>query len=325
MLVTGGAGFLGSSLCERLVNDGHRVVSLDDLSRGKAANLAALESHERFQSLVADACDPAAYERVEAVLGGVDVVFHLAAVNGTKWFHERARHVIHVNVNATLAALEAAEGWGARFVLASSPEAMGESSDWPLMDTHPSIFPPASSHQRFAYGASKYLDELALHHAVSRGLDGRIVRPFNGYGARLIGEADGQVVAMLFKAVMDGKVMSVHGDGRQTRSFTAVDDLVDGFVRAGVQEVSVSTGEPLTGMAFNLTAPREVSILDLATAINDVVGSQAVDIVLGGGYPGDASRRVGDITNAEQHLGWRPTISLNEGLQSMWASLSGVP
>ena len=112
MLVTGGAGFLGSSLCERLVNDGHRVVSLDDLSRGKAANLAALEDHERFQSLVADACDPAAYERVEAVLGGVDVVFHLAAVNGTKWFHERARHVIHVNVNATLAALEAAEGWG---------------------------------------------------------------------------------------------------------------------------------------------------------------------------------------------------------------------
>jgi len=325
MLVTGGAGFLGSSLCERLVNDGHRVVSLDDLSRGKEANLAALDGHERFQSLVADACDPAAYELVEAALGGVDVVFHLAAVNGTKWFHERARHVIHVNVNATMAALEAAEAWGARFVLASSPEAMGESSDWPLMDTHSSIFPPASSHQRFAYGASKYLDEIALHHAVSGGLDGRIVRPFNGYGPRLIGEADGQVVAMLFKAVLDCKVMVVHGDGQQTRCFTAVDDLVDGFVRAGVTEASVSTGEPLNGMVFNLSTPREVSVLDLATTINNVVGSQAVDIVLGGGYPGDASRRVGDITNAEQHLGWRPTISLNEGLQSMWASLSGVP
>ena len=130
---------------------------------------------------------------------------------------------------------------------------------------------------------------------------------------------------MLFSAVMDSRVMAIHGDGQQTRCFTAVDDLIDGFVRAGLQEASVATGEPLTGMVFNLSSHQEVSILELATAINDVVGSQAVDLVLGGGYPGDASRRVGDIANAEEHLGWRPTTSLEEGLQSMWASLSGVP
>jgi UDP-glucose 4-epimerase len=325
ILVTGGAGFLGSSLCERLVNDGHRVVSVDDLSRGAAANLEALDGHERFHALVADACDPDAYERAGAVLGGVDLVFHLAAVNGTKWFHERARHVIRVNVNATLVALEAAEAWGARFVLASSPEAFGESPDLPLMDRHASTFPPASSHQRFAYGASKHLDEIAVHHAVANGLDGRIVRPFNGYGPRLVGDADGQVVAMLFRAVLDHVPMAVHGDGQQTRSFTAVDDLVDGFVRAGLQDRSVSTGEPLAGMAFNLAAREEVSILDLATAINGIVGSRAVDIVLGGGYHGDSSRRVGDTTNAEHHLGWRPTTALQAGLQSMWASLSGAP
>ena len=163
-------------------------------------------------------------------LGGVDLVHHLAAINGTKWFHEAAMDVIDVNVNGTLATVRKAMEWGARFVLASSPEAYGENERMPLGAEDESRFPPASAHQRFSYGASKYLDEVAVHHAVGQGLDARIVRPFNGYGAAMVGDDYGQVVGMFFRAVVEQRPMVVHGeDGLQTRSFTHVDDLVEGF------------------------------------------------------------------------------------------------
>ena len=136
-------------------------------------------------------------QRAFDALGGVDVVHHLAAINGTKWFNEAAIEVIDVNINGTLAALRKAMEWGARFVLASSPEAYGDNEQMPCT-TKTAVFPAASSHQRFSYGASKYLEEVAKH-AVHQGLDARIVRPFNAYGVDMVGDEYGQVVGMFFK------------------------------------------------------------------------------------------------------------------------------
>lgn len=318
VVVTGGAGFLGSSLCERLLAAGHRVAAIDDLSRGTLANLSEVMENEAFVWVEGNACKEAPYETAFDRLGGVDTVYHLAAVNGTKLFHERARHVIDVNVNATLVSLRKAQDWEARYVIASSPEALGNNEVMPLTHSSFSRFPPASDHQRFAYGASKYLDEVMVHQAISQGMDGRIVRPFNGYGPRLVGTDEGQVVAMMFNAVLNSESIRVHGDGHQTRSFTYVDDLVDGFVLAGTLNESRLTGEALTGMTFNLATEEEVSMLELARLINDCVGSRAVDLTLGGGYPGDSTRRLGDTSPAMAHLEWSPSISLREGLRLMW-------
>ena len=256
IVVTGGAGFIGAALVRRLLAEGHRVVVLDNFWRGSTANLEAVKSHPNITVIEGDVVNPADVQRCHDALGGVDLVHHLAAINGTKWFHEAAMDVIDVNVNGTLVALRHALEWGARFVLASSPEAYGENERMPLRGEDVSRFPSAADHQRFSYGASKYLDEVALHHAVSKGLDGRIVRPFNAYGVDMLGDAYGQVVGMFFQAVREQQPMAVHGDGSQTRSFTHIDDIVDGFYRAGQMDVALD-GSPSVAAVSTLVLQKK--------------------------------------------------------------------
>ena len=197
ILVTGGAGFIGSSLCERLVEDGHFVLAYDSLFRGTETNIQSIRDHPNFQFMLGDVRDIDRLDDAVEALGGVDIVFHLAAVNGTKWFHEAAHSVIDVNINGTLRTLELAMAHEARYVLASSPEAFGEAKQQPIQNGNEMTFTDPSLHQRHSYGASKYLDEIACQHAVREGLDVRIVRPFNAYGPRLLGDEYGQVVACL--------------------------------------------------------------------------------------------------------------------------------
>ena len=248
----------------------------------------------------------------------------MAAINGTKWFDEAALDVIDVNINGTLVALRKAREWGARFVLASSPEAYGENEAMPLGNEDISQFPSASQHQRFSYGASKYLDEVAVQHAVRNGLDARIVRPFNAYGATMLGDAYGQVVGMFFNAILHQQPMQIHGDGRQTRSMTYIDDTVDGFYLAGALDEGLD-GVRLAGRSFNIGSTEEVSMRFLAESVNKTVGTMAVDMVLGGGYPGDSKRRLPDISAALTSLGWAPRTSLEEGLGKVWAQLQHQP
>lgn len=324
ILVTGGAGFIGSSLCERLLSEGHQVVALDNMFRGRSENLEHCLTHDSFHLSSGDASSTEDLQGCFDLLGGIDLVHHLAAINGTRWFHKAARRVIDVNINATLATIDKALEWGARYVLASSPEAFGDAKTMPLKEDNESVFPNSAQHQRFAYGASKYLDEVAVYHAVREGLDGRIVRPFNGYGVRLMGDDYGQVVAMMFHAVRSQQAIQVHGDGQQTRSLTHVDDLVEGFYLAGHLDRGIK-GQEMRGAAFNLGSQEEVSMLTLAQAVNDVVGSQAVDIVFSEGYHGDSSRRLPDCSNALEYLGWRPSILLSDGLRTVWSRLKGQP
>lgn len=325
ILVTGAAGFIGSSLCERLVEDGHRVVGLDNLFRGQLKHLSALEHLEEFHFIEGDARENSVLDACEAIYGGFDLVHHLAAINGTRWFHEAARDVINVNINTTLATLAAAERWNARYVFASSPEAFGEEELMPLSESSASSFPSAHQHQRHSYGGSKYLGEVALQHAVASGLDARIVRPFNAYGSRLLGDEYGQVIGMMFQAVASNQSIQIHGDGSQTRCFTHIDDVVDGFVRAGALDGDVVENKPLHGCSFNIGSTEEVSITELANFIKNAVGDPDLRVINTEGYHGDSKRRVPDCTSAEHLLGWKCSTSLETGLKRVWRELNLQP
>ena len=306
-LVTGGAGFLGSGLVESLVREGYEVVVMDTCWRGRKENLRSVA--DKISFIEADACMPSSYDRIERP-STIDVVFHLCAINGTKWFHEEARMVMDVNVNSTLRSIEFAEEHNCRYVFTSSPEAFGESNRMPLGDVEPSVFSAPSQHQRHAYGASKYLGELAVHHAVRNGLDARIVRPFNGYGPRLLGDAYGQVVNMMMKSALEDGVVLVHGDGSQTRCLTHVDDLIRGIHAAG-------RVDGLSGCTVNLGSVDEISMLALAQRIEALVKQEtgkSAKIQFTEANLGDSKRRLPHLVNAQQLLGWSADISLDDGL-----------
>ncbi|HJM68179.1 MAG TPA: NAD-dependent epimerase/dehydratase family protein, partial [Candidatus Thalassarchaeaceae archaeon] len=200
----------------------------------------------------------------------------------------------------------------------SSPEAFGEQPEMPLTNSSDSLFSSASEHGRHSYGASKYLGEILVQHAVSNSsLDARIVRPFNAYGPRLPGNAYGQVTGIFLEQCRRGAPITIHGDGTQTRSFTWVEEAVEGIRIAGELEEGLD-GSRLAGAAFNLGNPEEVSITDLANLCLEVTGSESVIHYQEVGHPGDSRRRVPDITESQKVLGWSPFQSLEEGLRSCW-------
>ena len=320
ILVTGGAGFLGSSLCESLVASGHKVVALDSLFRGSLTNLEIISQSPDFHFIEADVRDLESLDISVEWLGGLDIVYHLAAVNGTKWFHEAAHSVIDVNINGTLRTLELAMAHDARYVLASSPEAFGDGEQQPVRDGNLMQFSNPAEHQRHSYGASKYLDEVACQHAAREGLDVRIIRPFNAYGPRLSGDEYGQVVSIFFQNIIDGKPISIHGDGSQTRSFTWIDDVTDGFLKVGLLDNALD-GSELSGAAFNIGSTEEINIKNLADKIIQVSGSQNTELISSDGYFGDSKRRVPDIEQSKKLLGWQLKVPLSDGLQYMWDSL----
>lgn len=314
ILVTGGAGFLGSSLVESLVNHGHEVIVIDNCWRGSKANLRMVENSITF--IEGDACVPDTYQMI-ANPRSVDIVYHLAAINGTKWFHEEPRMVMDVNLNSTLRSLEFAEENNCRYVFTSSPEAYGESEIMPLGGDEASVFPVAHEHQRHAYGASKYLGELAVQHAVRQGLDARIVRPFNGYGPRLLGNEYGQVVAMMLQRAVHQQEIIVHGDGSQTRSLTYIDDLVRGIEAAGLVE-------GLEGTSLNLGSEEECTMLDLAQRVAELVGhgtGHMVQIRYEQGHPGDSKRRLPNLEQTKKHLNWQASTTLEDGLTQTLRSM----
>ena len=321
VLVTGGAGFLGSSLVERLLELGDEVVVLDNFWRGDPENLKHIK--DEITLIEGDACQAASYHGIKDA-SSIDIVYHLAAINGTKWFHEEARMVMDVNLNSTLRAIEFAEKYQCRFVFTSSPEAYGNSEVMPLGGPESSIFTHASHHQRHAYGGSKYLGELAVHHAVRQGLDARIVRPFNGYGPRLSQDEYGQVVTMMMRSALDSSIVQVHGDGGQTRSLTWVEDIVQGIVRSGRLDSCLKTGESLAGRSFNLGSTEEISMLELAEKICKIVHEKTQrqpKIEFSEGYPGDSQRRLPHLVDSKESLGWSATTSLEFGLRQTLDSM----
>ena len=321
VLVTGGAGFLGSSLVEHLLEFDDEIVVIDNFWRGKLGHIEHILN--RITLLESDACQASSYDSIPDP-SSIDVVYHLAAINGTKWFHEEARMVMDVNLNSTLRAIEFAEKHNCRFVFTSSPEAYGNSEVMPLGDLEPSLFTHPSHHQRHAYGASKYLGELAVQHAVRQGLDGRIVRPFNGYGPRLSQDDYGQVVTMMMRSALNSNIVHIHGNGNQTRSLTWVDDIVQGIALSGRLDSCLKSGESLSGRSFNLGSTEEISMLDLGKRICQLVNEKtntSVKVEMTEGYPGDSLRRLPHLVDAENSLGWSATTSLEVGLRQTLDSM----
>ncbi|MDG1547097.1 MAG: NAD-dependent epimerase/dehydratase family protein [Candidatus Poseidoniaceae archaeon] len=319
VLVTGGAGFLGSDLVEKLLAKGALVVAIDNLFRGKLSNLQTFVANDDFTFIEGDVCLESDLLKCESIHSGFDVIYHLAAVNGTKWFHEEARDVIENNIVGTLRTLESAQRCNARYVLASSPEAFGDSKQQPLKDGNPMVFSNPAEHQRHSYGASKYLDEVATQHAIRQGLDARIVRPFNAYGPKLLGDEYGQVVAMFFQSVLENEPIMIHGDGSQTRSFTWIDDVTEGFIKAASNEAE-------SGDVFNIGSEEEVSICTLQEMVFAIVSEDETwfgglpSITKGQGYHGDSVRRLPDVTNNKKIM-WQAKVSLRQGLERMWVLL----
>lgn len=314
VLITGGAGFIGSHLAESLLGHGHRVHVLDDLSTGSIDNVRHLEADRRFGYTI-DTC--ACGSVVAELVDQADVVYHLAAAVGVKLVLESAMRTIETNVNCTEIVLAEAARERKPVFIASTSEVYGKSEDFPFREDGDLVF-GATATSRWSYGCSKAIDEfLALAYWKERGLPTVIGRLFNTVGPRQSG-LHGMVVPSFVQRALTGRPLRVHGDGAQTRCFCHVDDVVRALV--GVMDV----GAGAHGQVFNVGSQEEISILSLAERVRQLTGSASeIEFVpyeeaYAEGFA-DMPRRYPDITKIGGALGWSATRSLDEILRDVIA------
>ncbi len=309
VLVTGGAGFIGSHLVDLLIAEGHTVTVLDDLSVGKLANIAHHLDNPRFRFVRDSILNETA---LAPLIREADLIFHLAAVVGVRYVVEDPLRAIRVNVRGTENVLDLACQYGVRTVVASSSEVYGKSMRVPLREDDDRLLGPTTV-LRWSYAEAKAIDEyIALAYA-RQGFPVSVVRYFNAYGPRLDPQGYGSVVARFLTQALRGEPLTVYGDGWQTRSFTYVADTVRGTVLAGTKPEAV-------GQIFNIGSDREISINDLARQILELTGSRSeiVHVPYGEAYGPDfeeARRRVPDTRRAREVLGFVAEVSLEEGLR----------
>lgn len=303
--VTGGAGFIGSALVERLVGAGHDVTVLDNVSRGVADNLA--DVREEITFVEADATDRDAF--AEAV-GSPDVLYHLAAVNGTKNFYDRPAAVLETNIEGVRHATDVASEHGVdRLVFASSSEVYGFPREFPTDEDHVlQLMDPENP--RFSYAGSKIVGEqYVVNRADPGGYDYSILRPHNVYGPAM---GYDHVIPEFVEQIVTDEPFTIYGDGTQTRSFCYISDAVDGFVRAGVRD----TPEGI----YNVGTQDEIEIRDLAERLFDVAGVHpGVEYVDSVELEGSTPRRQPDVSRARERLGYDPEVGLREGLERTFA------
>lgn len=307
ILVTGGAGFIGSNLVDLLLAEGHDVRVIDDFSTGRRVNIAHLgDAIELIEGSILDR------PLLDRAVSGTDLVFHLAAAVGVRNIIEQPLRSIHTNVHGTENVIEACCAADARVVLASTSEVYGKSPKLPMSEDDDRVTGPTHI-ARWSYSTAKALDEhLAFAHSAERGLRMSIVRYFNTYGPRLHENGYGSVVASMIGQALSGAPITVHGDGSQTRCFGFVGDTIRGTVLAGTLETALDE-------AFNLGNPVEISIRELAERIRIACDStsdivyRSYDEVYGRGFE-DTKRRVPDTSKAERVLGWTPSVALDDGL-----------
>jgi len=305
-LVTGGAGFLGSHLCEALLSKGHRVVCLDNLETGSLANIEHLRD-DGFVFVNHDVIDPI---RIEEPL---DFVFHFAALASPIDYLRLPLHSLKTGSYGTHHALGLTKWKRARFLLASTSEVYGDPEVHPQPETYWGNVNPIGP--RGVYDeAKRYAEALTMAYHRQQGVDTAIVRIFNTYGPRMA-ENDGRAVPNFISQALAGKPLTVYGDGSQTRSFCYVDDLIRGLVLLAESDEH---------MPVNIGNPGEFTILELAEAVIAATGSSS-SIVFEALPIDDPQVRQPDITRARQLLGWEPEVGLEEGLRRTLASLEGDP
>jgi len=297
VVVTGGAGFLGSHLCEALLARGERVVAVDDMSTGLHDNVAALEADAGFELVVADVSERLPVE------GSVDAVLHFASPASPPDYLQRPLQTLAVGSEGTRRALVLAAEHGARFVLASTSEVYGDPAVHPQAETYWGNVNPVGP--RSVYDeAKRFAEALTMAWHRTKGLDVGIVRIFNTYGPRLR-PGDGRVVSNFLVQAVQGLPLTVYGDGTQTRSLCYVEDEVAGILAL------LDSG--LTG-PVNIGNPDELTVLELASAVLELTGSSSA--ITHAPLPtDDPTRRRPDITVAKRELGWQPVVPLAEGLR----------
>ena len=298
VLITGGAGFIGSHLCQRFVAEGFDVVALDNLLTGSRENVAALTGHPRFTFLHYDVT------RHVAVGGHFDLVLHFACPASPVDYLRNPIHTMKVDSLGTLNTLGLAKAHRARYLLASTSEVYGDPEVHPQPETywgHVNPLGPRSVYDE----AKRFSEALTMAYFHAHQLDVRIARIFNTYGPRMRLE-DGRVVPNFIAQALRGEPLTVYGDGSQTRSFCYIDDLVEGIFR-------LATRDGLAGEVVNLGNPEEYRVLDMTREVAEVMG--IAPVVAWRPLPqDDPRRRRPDIAKAEALLGWRPRTPLRDGL-----------
>ncbi|PSB15804.1 NAD-dependent dehydratase [filamentous cyanobacterium CCP1] len=295
ILVTGGAGFIGSHLIDRLMEQGHDVICLDNFYTGHKRNILKWFNHPNFELVRHDVTEPIRLE--------VDQVYHLACPASPVHYQYNPVKTIKTNVMGTLYMLGLAKRVNARFLLASTSEVYGDPEIHPQTEEYRGNVNPIGI--RSCYDEGKRVAEtLAFDYHRQNDVDIRVIRIFNTYGPRML-ENDGRVVSNFIVQALKGQPLTVYGDGSQTRSFCYVSDLVEGMMR-------MMNGDYIGPV--NLGNPDEYTILELAQAVQQMVNPD-VAIEFKPLPQDDPRRRKPDITRAKTHLDWQPTVPLQDGLK----------
>lgn len=296
VLVTGGAGFLGSHLCERLLADGNEVIAMDNRVSGRTENLESIFHNDRFTYYDHDVTE------FIHVSGDLDWIFHMASLASPQFYQNHPIKTLKVGALGTHKTLGLAKQKDASYVFASTSEVYGDPEVNPQPEDYRGKVDPYGP--RACYDESKrYGESLVRAYRNEHDLDVRVARIFNTYGPRMRRD-DGRVIPTFVRQALSGESLTVHGDGKQTRSFCFVSDLIDGLI--ALQNSDVQT-------PVNLGKDDERTILELAEMIISVTGSES-DIVYRSRPPQDPSIRRPDLDKARSKLDWEPKISLREGL-----------
>jgi UDP-glucose 4-epimerase len=319
-LITGGAGFIGSHLAERLLAQGHEVAVLDDLSTGRLENVDHLVGHPSFSLTIGSVLDEAA---VGPLVDWSDTVFHLAAALGVRLVIEQPIHTIHTNVHGTETVLRHASRGHKNVLVVSTSEVYGKSAVLPFREDADLVLGPPDK-TRWGYATSKLLDEfLALGYWKEHKLPVRVVRLFNTVGPRQSSRY-GMVLPNFVRRALANEPIIVHGDGTQTRSFTWVGDVVSALI--GLIEDPKTAGE-----VFNIGNGAEISIRNLAMLVKRITGSDSplefvpYEQVFDASFE-DMPRRVPDINKIGRFIGYRPTVQLDQIIEHVvefWGAQAG--
>ncbi len=310
-LITGGAGFIGSHLAERLLALGHEVAVLDNLSTGSIDNISHLKGAPQFSYVIDSVTnEPLLAEMIDRC----DVVFHLAAAVGVKLIVEQPVHTIETNVHGTEVVLKHANKKKKLVFIASTSEVYGKSTDVPFRESADVVLGPSTKH-RWAYACSKMIDEfLALAYWKEKKLPVVVVRLFNTVGPRQTGQY-GMVLPTFVRQALAGSPITVFGDGTQSRSFTDVSDVVRALVTLASEPRAV-------GEVFNIGNTGEISIRDLADRVKAATGSQSpiqlipYDQAYEEGFE-DMPRRVPDLSKLRNLIGYEPEVGLDEIIEGV--------
>ncbi len=298
VLITGGAGFLGSHLCDRFLAEGHTVIAMDNLITGNTRNIAHLAGNPNFSFIHHDTTN---YIYIN---GSVDAVLHFASPASPIDYLKFPIQTLKVGALGTHNALGLALAKGARFLIASTSEIYGDPLEHPQKESYAGNVDPIGP--RGVYDeAKRYAEAITMAYHNVHAVDTKIVRIFNTYGPRMR-LADGRVVPNFIAQALRGEPLTVYGDGVQTRSFQYVSDLIEGLYRL----LNSDYNQPV-----NIGNPTEMTILQFAEAVNEITGNKAGIILKDERIKGDPQTRQPDITRARAVLGWEPKVDLQEGLE----------